>query len=241
MKAQYRGILAYTLASAFGISMIVACGQSKSAVGRVSKISVQQTPTSTATSTANLRFVVTVSDQKPLISLMQLSLGDQVNTLVNNPKAVGPAQETVNMDLSLTNLTANSVGTAGDGSVLKLKAVLSNSVDQPISLLMASKSATVNVTTDDNGQTKMTARFIFLPEYSMQTSSLTLVLDGAITTNYTMVDAKVYSGTLAVVDDSNQSAVIGTFSMPLSQIVSADDAARLGNTIASTTTSTTLP
>jgi hypothetical protein len=231
MKSHYTGFLAYSLVSALSMTLVVACGQSKTGARVVSKISVQKQQAAkadTANSQSNLRFAVTVTDQKPLLSLMQIGVGEQqINSLVNNPKAAGPVQEAINMDLNLRNLN-NTLGASGDGSVLKLKAVLSNSVDQPIALLMASKSATVNVTTDDKGQTKMTANFLFLPEYSMQTSSMKLVLDGAITTNFTMIDSKIYSGTLAIVDDSNQSAIIGSFSIPLSQIVSAEDAARLG-------------
>ena len=72
----------------------------------------------------------------------------------------------------------------------------------------------------------------------MQTSTMKLVLDGAVITNFTLVDPKVYSGTLAIVDDSNQSAIIGSFNIPLNQIVSAEDAARLGGS-ATTSAATT--
>lgn len=242
MKSQYAGFLAYSLVSALSVTLVTACGQSKTGARVVSKISMQKQAAKTTAanqSQSALRFTVAVSDQKPLISLMQIGVGEQqINALINNPKAVGPVQETINMDLNLRNLNSTLGSTSGDGSVLKLKAVLSNSVDQPIALLMASKSASVTVTTDDNGQTKITANFLFLPEYSMQTSTMKLVLDGAVITNFTLVDPKVYSGTLAIVDDSNQSAIIGSFNIPLNQIVSAEDAARLGGS-ATTSAATT--
>lgn len=231
MKAYNKGLFAYTVVSVLSMSLVVACGQTKNgAPVRSSKVSAKQAATpaeAAAANQTNLRYQLNVSDQKPLIAVMQSTMGDAVKSVMSNPKANGNLQENVALDLTLKNLTGGTTGNPGDGSIMKLKAVLNNGVDQPIVLLMASKVAVAEIKADESGRTLMKLTFTFLPDHGMENSILTMILDGHIDSNYVSASTKNFVGTLALKGDSDAS-VIGNFTIPLNEIATADDAAQLG-------------
>jgi hypothetical protein len=246
MKNQWKDIAAFTFAAVASASLIVACGQQKSApVKAGSNISIanaDQAPAKNAaandqnilntTQTPEPRFDVNVTDQKPMIAIIQASMGDQLTTFLNDPKAQGPVQEIIKMDLSLVNLDGTSVlgaaatagaTTPGAGSSLILKTILNNSVDQPIAMTMTSSTAVVIVSKDTS---KLSATFTFLPESKMRTDMMTVTLDGSIA-KAQLAPGQVFSGNISITDSNNNSVQIGTFSVPVSQIMSDKDAASL--------------
>jgi len=178
---------------------------------------------------ASPAYDVQLSNSEPLIHFM-VAQNSNIASILNDPKFMGPPSLTAKMAMTLTNLTPGNTVSAGIGSEIRFRGMLSAACGAEVRL--ESTDALLYLDAPATGNPKITGA------WNMETATgrATLKIEAQITRNEYVSVTSPYeiSGTLlGSFANTTTPEILGTFKLPLCAVMSDDDLAWLPEAAAS--------